>query len=87
MKNAILNDLLNAKNSKTPTALITELASGDQSICRMGEITGDLAIPNALNDDIKRALARDKSSSVDCAGLRYFIQVFNPPKRMIIAPV
>ena len=84
MKTQTIEQILSAKTSKIPTALITELETGTQSIFQNDEIEDDLAFPEDFISTIKNALARDKSTSTENQNKRYFIQVFNPPKRMII---
>lgn len=84
MKTETLELILAAKSSKIPTALLTELESGDQCLFQEGKTDGALAIPDELLPHIMKALARDKSASHEIGDKRYFIQVFNPPKRMII---
>lgn len=84
MKAAQLSLLLRARTEKKPTVLVTELAGGGQLLSINGETTGDLEANDAILAEIARALADDRSRTVDIGDGHYFIQVFNPPRRMIV---
>jgi len=84
MKEAFLRNLITAKSAKHPTVVITDLASGAQTLWIDGKSEGDVAITPALRGSIERTLRRDKGETLDDGGVRYFLQPFPPPKRMII---
>jgi len=84
MKQAFLSNLIAAKTAKHPTVVITDLASGAQTLWIDGKSEGDVSITPALGESIERTLRRDKGETLDDGGVRYFLQPFPPPKRMII---
>jgi xanthine dehydrogenase accessory factor len=84
MKAATLKALMKARADKAATALITDLESGAQTLVVDGVASGDIAMGPALARFVEDALAADKSMTADMNGQRYFIQIFNPPRRLII---
>jgi xanthine dehydrogenase accessory factor len=68
MKAATLQALLKARADKAGVALVTALESGAQTLSRF----------------VEDALAADRGMTADLQGTRYFVQVFNPPRRLII---
>ena len=84
MKAATLKALMKARADKAATALITDLESGAQTLVVDGVASGDIAMGPALARFVEDALAADKSMTADLNGQRYFIQIFNPPRRLII---
>jgi len=84
MKAALLSAVLQARAKKESAALITDLGSGAQALIAPDAPDGDLPLGEALRRFAETALADDKSMPVEIGDRRYFIQVFNPPRRMII---
>jgi len=84
MKTATLAALVAARAGKAPAALITDLDSGAQTLRAAGAPEGDLEIGDALSRFVADATAEDRSMTVEIGDRRYFIQVFNPPRRMIV---
>jgi xanthine dehydrogenase accessory factor len=84
MKAATLQALLKARADKARTALVTDLESGAQTLVVDGEASGDIALGHALTRFVEDALAADRGMTADLHGARYFIQIFNPPPRLII---
>lgn len=84
MKAATLKALLKARADKASTALVTDLESGAQTLVINGEASGDIEPGPALTRFVEDALAADKGMTADLQGTRYFVQVFNPPRRLII---
>jgi len=84
MKAALLTALLEARAGKTPAAVVTELASGMQTLVAPDAPDGDLQITDTLRRFVDGALADDRCMTVDIGERRYFIQVFNPPRRIVI---
>lgn len=81
MKRNVLDRLQAARNAKAPTVLATRLEDGAQALIIDGAAAaGDLAADDTLLSAASEALRRDKSQSTDGV----FLQVFNPPLRMII---
>ena len=88
MKQAILDAILAARAANRPVATVTHLESGDQALVYRDDTTsgkiGELALDDAAIKSARRAIADDKGARIDSAAGPLFIQVSNPPKRMII---
>jgi xanthine dehydrogenase accessory factor len=82
MKRDLLDRLLAARAAKRPAALVTELAGGAQALVEDGVAAGELTLSADEMAVIDRAI-RDDRSGLDPAGAR-FVQVFNPPLRLIV---
>ena len=82
MKRAILQALLAARADKRPVALVTNLQTGRQALLDGTEVTGELTLGGVVLSRVERALAEDRSGTIDDTSL--FVQVFNPPLRMIV---
>ncbi len=82
MKAELLRTLSGDMAARRPAALLTWLDSGEQRIIRRGEIDADM--PTALADALEHALRTDTSRTVEIDGREVFINVFNPPLRLII---
>ena len=84
MKSEILAAVIGARAAKIPAALVTDLESGAQTLVTDGAPAGDIAMTEALRVFVGHALADDRGATLDTGGKRYFIQVFNPPRRLIV---
>lgn len=84
MKAALLASLRAARAAKARAGLLTDLDTGAQCLIADGRAEGDFEPGPELVDALEAALARDKGTTVESGGTRYFIQVFNPPKRLIL---
>jgi hypothetical protein len=84
MKSQTLSGLIEAKKAKVPVALLTVLGNGRQWVL------GAATLPEAGGidpDAIARSrtlLAEDRSERFESASGPIFIQVFNPPFRLIV---
>lgn len=84
MKAEILRAVLRARADKVPAALVTDIESGAQTLVAPDAPAGDVALGDELEQAVEEALAADRGISLDVAGRRYFIQVFNPPRRLAV---
>ncbi|MDH3739208.1 MAG: XdhC family protein, partial [Alphaproteobacteria bacterium] len=88
MQQAILDAILAARAAKRPVATVTHLESGDQALVYRDDTAsgkiGALTLDAAAVASARRAIADDKSTRIDSDAGALFIQVSNPPKRMII---
>ena len=84
MKASLLSILNKARAEKREIALITDVAEGMQTLIIDGEIAGGTEPDPGLRKDAAAAVENDLSKIVSIGDTRYFIHVFNPPKRMII---
>lgn len=80
MNKNILDLILKALENKTPIALVSELKTGNQGIVYEDRVSGLLKITDDITELARTSISDDSSRrSGD-----FFIQVFNPPKRLII---
>lgn len=85
MKQATLDALQKARAEKQPVALVTELASGIQSLVRSGgNVEGELDLATEIIEQAGDALRHNRSVTIRAGDRRYFIHAFNPPLRLII---
>ena len=82
MKRAVLDRLLAERAAKRPVALITNLETGRQHL--VGSDDGGANLPHDLLAAAREALAQDRSLPFETGEGRCFIQVHNPPLRLII---
>ncbi len=83
MKRAVLDALLAARAAKRPVALLTDLGDGRQALVESGAVReGDAGLAEGLGDHIEEAISRDRSGPLDDG--RLFLQVFNPPLRLLV---
>jgi len=83
MKRALLDLLLEARAANEPAALITRLDDGSQTLvlesAEIGAMLGSTLIGAA-----REALAADANRTLETDQGAIFIQVFNPPPRLVI---
>lgn len=84
MKRAQLDRLLRARTEKKPTVLVTDLDKGAQLLLIDGDASGDLEADDRLSAEIDKARTDDRSVTVETDRGKFFIQIFNPPRRMIV---
>ena len=85
MKTEILERVLADREAKRQFALVTHLATGGQSILYLdGADEGEIEIDSGLRAAVENAIRDDKSGTVGSAGGEMFIEVFNPPLRLLI---
>jgi xanthine dehydrogenase accessory factor len=77
MDRSIAEQVIDARGSRRPVALLTWLASGAQRLVTPDEDA-------ALGDAIREAFRRDRSGTVETPDGEVFIRVYNPPLRMFI---
>ena len=85
MKTEILNRLLQDRKAKRQVALATRLDGGGQALVYPDEAAlGDLAVDEELRGAALDAIRDDRSRTVQVSAGEVFIQVFNPPLRMVV---
>src|SRR5919106_4100551 len=83
MKQETLDGLLEARAAKRPSALLRWLGSDREALVVDGKaVIGE--VPETAQDAIAEALRRDKGATVQTGDGPLFIQVFNPPVRLIV---
>ena len=84
MKQIVLNRLLDDQAEKRAVALSTDMSSGEQTLVYRDEAEG----PDSSNPEVlsiaRQAIQDDRSKVHDINGRNIFIEVFNPPLRMVI---
>ncbi len=85
MKTEILKRVLADREAKRQFALVTHLESGGQSILYLdGADQGEIAFDSGLRRSVEDAIRDDKSGTVAGPGGDMFVEVFNPPLRLLI---
>ena len=84
MKAELLNRILEEKAAKNPVVLATRLDDGAQTLIYPDSVDGDFAPDETVVAAAKDAMRDDRSSTIETADGNVFLQVFNPPLRMII---
>lgn len=82
MKRALLDELLADRRAKRSAVLITRLDSGEQWLLHPHD--GDAAPLPALDAIAAEALARDACRALELDGVRWFVQPFQPPVRLVL---
>jgi xanthine dehydrogenase accessory factor len=83
MRQETLDRLLEARAAKRPTVLLRWLGSEAEALVVDGQaVLGE--VPVAASDAIADALRRDKGTTLPTADGPLFIQVFNPPQRLMV---
>ena len=85
MQGTVLDELLRARAGRTPAVLVSDLQSGRQWLSIDGRF--DDPLPSDAPDleaAVDRAVLQDKAQTVETGGNRYFINPYNPSKRMLI---
>lgn len=84
MKLTDLNALNEARNAGKSALLYSDLDSGAQTLTIEDEGGGDIDLTSDMLAAAERARNEDRGRIVETDGKRIFIQVFNPPRRLII---
>lgn len=64
-------------------ALVTDLSTHDKVLVPFDGVT-EAPLPDALRSRVAEAIRDDRSALVEEDGERWFVQVFNPPLRLVI---
>jgi xanthine dehydrogenase accessory factor len=84
VKAEILARLVADRAAKRPVALATELGSGAQILIYDHDIVGDLPVASEEISAIRAALRDDAGGMVGTGGRQLFVQIHNPPPRLLI---
>jgi xanthine dehydrogenase accessory factor len=84
MKRAILDRLLKDRAAKHAVVLVTDVQSGAQGLVYQKEVLGDLPLDGDGLARVREALEADESGMLELGGKRLFLQVQNPPLRLIV---
>ena len=80
MERALLDQLLKAKSTRKPAALVTWLSSGKQQLIERGQSVADGDLSEAVNDGFRT----DRSRTMEIGGEEVFINIHNPPLRLVL---
>jgi xanthine dehydrogenase accessory factor len=84
LKAALVDRLLAAQRSGEPVAVATALATGAQALVTRDHADGDLVLDTSLLDAVRQATERDASTTIETAHGPVFVEVYNPPLRLIV---
>jgi xanthine dehydrogenase accessory factor len=84
MKRAFLDRALAASRSGLSAALVTHLKSGLHALVDREGVAGDLRLDAAALGAVRGAIRDDRSTTVETPDGRLFVEVFNPPLRLIV---
>jgi xanthine dehydrogenase accessory factor len=84
MNRALLARALAVSRGGRPAALVTHLKSGQHAIVEGDGVEGDLRLDAAALGAVRTAIRDDRSTTAETADGRLFIEVFNPPLRLIV---
>lgn len=84
MKRKTLARLLEARSAKQPAAHLRWLKRGDEALVVAGEVVIGGPLPQTMLDAVRSAHRRDKGVTIQTDTGPLFIQVFNPPLRLIV---
>jgi xanthine dehydrogenase accessory factor len=84
MKREIHEQLQSARAAKRPVVMATALKDGRQTLIDGETHRGDLPLGEAIRAAVRRALRDDKSHTIETEAGPVFVQVFNPPLRMLV---
>ena len=84
MKTATLDQLLADRAAKRTVVLATNLSSGEERLLYPGDEASLAGIAPPLSEAARAAAQDDRSVAVDTDDGRVFLNVFNPPLRVII---
>jgi xanthine dehydrogenase accessory factor len=84
MKSRYIEAVIAANQEGRAVALATDLTSGAQFFVDGEHAEGDLALDDAAVASMREALQIGRSSTLNTAGGRVFLQVFEPPRRCFV---
>lgn len=84
MKLTLLQDLLDCKAAQIPAAILTDLVTGEQDLVTADSDGNVFALSADDLVKVRQALVDDRSSEMDLSQRRLFVQVHNPPIRLMI---
>jgi len=84
MKLSLLEQAVAASRAGRPAALATNLKTGAQALVQGAALEGNLKLDAAGLAAVKSALAADRSATFDTAEGPVFVEVFNPPLKLVV---
>jgi xanthine dehydrogenase accessory factor len=84
VRREILDRLLAARAAKQPAAHLRWLERGDEALVVAGEVALGEPLPEAVLAQVQAAHRRDRGTTVQSDKGPLFIQIFNPPLRLVV---
>ena len=84
MRGSALAALLEARRAQRPAALVRNLGTGEHTLLVGREEVDGPALTDEVRQAVAEAYTRDKSTTVETPAGKVFVQVFNPPLRLIV---
>lgn len=84
MKRVLLERLRTAVSAKRAAVLASDLETGEQWLLEDGDANAPDGIGDALRSEARAALRADRAVAVEVGGRRFFLNVFPPPRRLIV---
>jgi len=84
MKQETLSQLLEDQAAKKAVALVTDMETGDQTLVYRDSANGPEQDNAEILTIVRHAMQDDRSKIHEIGGCKMFVEVFNPPLRMLI---
>lgn len=84
MKANTLERLAALSTSKLAHARVVRISDGRETLVRPDRVEGDMDAPAPIIQGAREALKHDRSGVLEHGDARYFVHVYNPPRRMIV---
>lgn len=84
MKFALAERLLAAREAGRSACLVRFLRTGEEALVVGGDTIVGPDLPDAVLDAIREAHRRDRSTTIETEAGPVFLQVFNPPLRLVV---
>lgn len=84
MKSHIKEQLIAARASEAAVALVTDLASGEQSLLTEATLQGDLPLDAETLEQARGMLSDERSGPLAAGERRLFVRVYSLPWRMVM---
>ena len=84
MKRTLLARALAVSRAGRPAALVTHLKSGQHAILEEDDVEGELHLDATALGAVRVAIRDDRSTTIEAADGRLFVEVFNPALRLIV---
>ena len=84
MKQETLSQLLEDQAAKKAVSLVTDMEAGDQTLVYRDSANGPEQDNAEILNIARHAMQDDRSKIHEIGGRKYFVEVFNPPLRMLI---
>jgi xanthine dehydrogenase accessory factor len=84
MRLGLLERLLAAGATSVPTALVTDLTTGEQALVSRNHIEGDLALHVEVRARVYQSLDDDQSGTLETPTGHLFVDVWNPKPRLLV---